>query len=381
MIAEGEKDLKKIQNVGEKNIATNRVPIKVDGGIKGAVATFQDVTRIQELEQNIRRELNKKGLTAQYHLKDIVGKSDIIKQKKKLARKYGKTDSTVLIYGESGTGKELFAHGIHNCSQRKNSPFVAINCAALPTNLLESELFGYEEGTFTGAKQGGKKGLFELAHQGTILLDEIGEMDKKLQARLLRVSQERRIMRLGGREVIPIDVRILSATNKDLGEEVRKGNFRKDLYYRLNVLELEIPPLRERRGDIEVLTCYLLKEKSQKQNKEIELADDIINFFREYEWPGNVRELENIIEKIVVIADSNYIERPEIDFILEKLESSKVETEATDQSFKFSGTLEEMEKMVIARVIEEEKNKKSAAKKLGIDRSTLYRKIKKYDLE
>lgn len=381
VIKKGKRELDEVQNIGETKIATNRVPILVNNEVKGAVATFQDVTRVQELEQNIRKKLNKKGLTAKYELNDIIGNSKIIKQKKKLAQKYGEVDSTVLIKGESGTGKELFAQGIHNCSFREKNPFVAINCAALPPNLLESELFGYEEGTFTGAQKGGKKGLLELAHKGTIFLDEIGEMDKKIQSRLLRVIQERRIMRLGGREVIPIDVRIIAATNSDLERKVKNDKFRKDLYYRINVLELELPPLKERKEDINLLVNFLLKEKGQKLNKDIKLNDEVLSKLKDYDWPGNVRELENVIEKIAVIAEKKEIKKEEISFILRKLKAKEEIFEKNDNYINVSGTLEEVEEKVIKEMLSTGKNKKLIAKKLGIDRSTLWRKIKKYDLE
>ncbi|PUU88169.1 MAG: PAS domain S-box, partial [Halanaerobium sp.] len=318
-----------IQNIGETRIATNRVPIKVENKLNGVVATFQDVTKIQKLEQEIRRELNKKGSTAQYDFDDIIGESKAIKVKKELAKKFAKVSSTVLITGQSGTGKELFAHSIHKNSKRKNGPFVAINCAALPTNLLESELFGYEEGSFTGAKEGGKSGLFELAHRGTIFLDEIGKMDKKLQARLLRVIQEKRIMRLGGREVIPVDVRIISAANSNLKTEVQNGEFRKDLYYRLNVLELEIPPLSERK-----------------------------------------------VEKTIVISDSKTIRKKDIKYILPK----ENERNEKNNSIDIYTSFDNIEKQVIKRLIRDDLSKTEIANILNIDRSTLWRKLKKYDL-
>ncbi|GAB6099227.1 hypothetical protein JCM16358_11060 [Halanaerocella petrolearia] len=338
------------------------------------------MTKVQELEQKIRQELHKKGLVAQYDLQDIIGDSEEIIKRKELARKYGKVNSTVLIRGESGTGKELFAQGIHNCSRRKLGPFVAINCAALPTNLLESELFGYEEGTFTGAKKGGKKGLFELAHKGTIFLDEIGEMEKSLQARLLRVIQEKRVMRLGSEKIIPIDVRIIAATNRDLNKEVSEGNFREDLYYRLNVLELEIPPLRKRKGDIMILLEFLLKKKCQQLNMNIKRIDtEVIESLVNYDWPGNVRELENIIERIIVISDSQVVKKKDIDFILAKLnirDKKEYNFKHNTHSIDLDSSLEEIEKKVITKMVEKEESKTKAAKKLGITRTTLWRKLK-----
>ncbi|MCK8818038.1 sigma 54-interacting transcriptional regulator [Natroniella sulfidigena] len=375
VIKTGEEQLGSIQNVGEVKIATNRVPIKVGEEIKGAVASFQDVTKIQKLEQKIRQQLNKKGLTAKYTLADIIGNSRKIKQIKNLAKEYGAVNSTVLLKGESGTGKELFAQGIHNCSQREGGPFVAINCSALPTNLLESELFGYEEGTFTGAKKGGKKGLFELAHNGTIFLDEIGEMDKALQARLLRVIQERRIMRLGARKVIPIDVRIIAATNRDLQAEIKQSNFRKDLYYRLNVLDLTIPPLRDRKEDIELIAEFLLNKKSRELNKSIrEIDDQLMELLIDYSWPGNVRELENIIEKMIVIAKSEVIKKDDVDFIVERLDQEQ-EFNETGTLINLDAPLEVIEQEIIKKVVEREETKTAAAERLGITRSTLWRKL------
>ncbi|CCU78874.1 hypothetical protein HSACCH_00955 [Halanaerobium saccharolyticum subsp. saccharolyticum DSM 6643] len=376
VIKTGEKELNQIQNIGETRIATNRVPIKVENKVNGAVATFQDVTKIQKLEQEIRRELNKKGLTAQYNFDDIIGESKVIKVKKELAKKFAKVNSTVLIRGQSGTGKELFAHSIHKNSKRKNGPFVAINCAALPTNLLESELFGYEEGSFTGAKKGGKSGLFELAHRGTIFLDEIGKMDKKLQARLLRVIQEKRIMRLGGREVIPVDVRIISAANSNLNTEVQNGEFRKDLYYRLNVLELKIPPLSERKEDIPALVKYFSNKMTKKNNLNIKFSSSVIEAFQKYNWPGNVRELENMVEKTIVISDSKIIRKKDIKYILPERNERNEKNNLIDIYTSFDN----IEKQVIKLLTGDGLSKTEIANILDIDRSTLWRKLKKYDL-
>jgi len=376
VIKTGEKELNQIQNIGETRIATNRVPIKVENKVNGAVATFQDVTKIQKLEQEIRRELNKKGLTAQYNFDDIIGESEVIKVKKELARKFAKVNSTVLIRGQSGTGKELFAHSIHKNSKRKNGPFVAINCAALPTNLLESELFGYEEGSFTGAKEGGKSGLFELAHRGTIFLDEIGKMDKKLQVRLLRVIQEKRIMRLGGREVIPVDVRIISAANSNLKTEVQNGEFRKDLYYRLNVLEVEIPPLSERKEDIPALVKHFSNKMTEKNNLKIKFSSSVIEAFQKYNWPGNVRELENMVEKTIVISDSKIIRKKDIKYILPERNERNEKNNLID----IYSSFDNIEKQVIKLLLGDGLSKTEIANILDIDRSTLWRKLKKYDL-
>lgn len=287
-----------LQDIGDKKIVSTRVPVEMDGKIIGALATFKDVTDVKKLEEDLRFKMQKKGYVAKYNFENIVGKSKEIERVKKKAQKLAKSESTILIQGESGTGKELFSQSIHNYSKREHAPFVAINCAAFPDNLLESELFGYEGGAFTGAKKGGKPGVFEQAHTGTIFLDEIGDIPAKIQARLLRVLQEKEIMRIGGTKVIPIDIRVIAATNKDLYQLVQEGEFREDLYYRLNVLSLYIPPLRKRREDILMLIEHFLKKFNAK---DIDLSKAVVSKLYNYDWSGNVRELENCIEYIVQI--------------------------------------------------------------------------------
>ncbi|MBA1335531.1 MAG: Acetoacetate metabolism regulatory protein AtoC [Firmicutes bacterium] len=374
----GQMELGKIQKTDTGLIATNRVPIIIEDQVMGAVATFQDVTKIQELEQKIRQEIFKKGLVARHRFEDIIGNSSGIRRVVELAKKYALTDSTILIYGESGTGKELFAQSIHNASKRKDGPFVAINCAALPSNLLESELFGYEEGAFTGALKGGKKGLFEIAHNGTIFLDEINEMDIGIQARMLRVIQEKEIMRIGGDKVIPVDVRVVAASNRHLRREVELGSFREDLYYRINVLSIEIPPLRKRKEDIAPLLDYFIIKFSRKHNKKMKSFESkIIDTLKNYDWPGNVRELENIIEKLVIISDGKTLQEADAEDILSfELNYPSAIKECPDEFTK--GTLDEITKKIVKRVLEEEDyNKTRTADRLGIDRGTLTRKLKK----
>lgn len=268
------------------------------------LCTLSEVLSIQNTEENVRRKLYKRGYVAKYTFDSIDGSSRAIKDAIHKAMKFSKTNNTVLIIGESGTGKELFAQAIHNSSYRCNGPFLGINFAAIPDNLVESELFGYEEGAFTGALKGGKAGLFEQAHKGTIFLDEIGDATPAIQSRLLRVLQEREVMRLGASKVIPIDVRVIAATNKDLLELVEKGTFRKDLYYRLNVLPIIIPPLRQRKEDIAAIMEGIIA----RFGKKIIIPESIIAIFRDYQWPGNVRELENTIQYISVIKDKEIIE-------------------------------------------------------------------------
>nr|WP_239559268.1 sigma 54-interacting transcriptional regulator [Sporohalobacter salinus] len=296
------KHINALQNIGDKKIVSTRVPVKEDGEVVGALATFKDVTDIKELEEDLRRKLKKKGYIAKYNFSDIVGESQELKKAIKKAKKLSKSESTILIQGESGTGKELFAQSIHNYSERSKAPFVVINCAALPDNLLESELFGYEEGAFTGAKKGGKPGVFEQAHTGTIFLDEIGDISPSIQSRLLRVLQEKEVMRVGGTKVIPIDIRVITATNRDIQRLVEEGEFREDLYYRLNVLSLQLPSLRKRREDIPLLIEHFLKEFGRKN---LSLSKEVMSRLYNYDWNGNVREVENCIEYIVQVCEDN----------------------------------------------------------------------------
>jgi transcriptional regulator with PAS, ATPase and Fis domain len=280
----------------------------------------------------------------------------------------------VLIIGETGTGKELFAQSIHNSSLRANGPFVAINCAALPENLLESELFGYVEGSFTGARKGGKIGLFELAHKGSIFLDEIGDMPLNLQTRLLRVIQEKEVMRIGDDRVIPVDVRIIASTNKDLQMSVEKGEFRRDLYYRLNILTLKVPSLRKRKGDIANLVKHFINEYASEFKKNIRgLTEEAENYLHSLNYPGNVRELEGVIERAVALSKGEYISIKDLD-----LTNGFIEKPLQEVSEDKIMNLEELELKTIKEVLELTGNNISKASKiLGIDRTSLWRKKKK----
>lgn len=254
--------------------------------------------------KNIRRELIGSGYYAKYRFKDIVGKSDGIARTKEIAKKLAKTDLTVLIEGENGTGKELFASAIHNASERRKEPFVAINVSALPDELIESELFGYEEGSFTGAKRGGKTGLFQQADRGTIFLDEIGDISPKMQSKLLRVIQEKEIMKVGGNSIIPVDVRIIATTNRDLNLMIKKNMFRKDLYYRLKEGYIHVPPLSARKEDIPLLIDDWIKKRATHITK---IEDSVIQVLKDHNWPGNVRELYNVIKYATAISDTETI--------------------------------------------------------------------------
>lgn len=375
VLKSGTPELARIQNAGRAVIATNRIPILVEGEVKGVVATFQDITRIQELEEKIRRELFKKGFTAKRRFEDIVGESALIRKAVSLAREFSKSDSTILILGESGTGKEIFAQSIHNASPRRNGPFVAINCAAIPGNLLESELFGYVEGAFTGARKGGKKGLFELAHGGTIFLDEISEMEIRLQARILRVLQEMEVMRIGDDKVIPIDVRIVAATNRSLIREMQKGRFRDDLFYRLNVLRIDIPPLSERREDIIPLAESFLDKYAKKYRRSpTALSPDFRELLLRYSWPGNIRELENVVEKYVLIGEKELMKKETIEITFSEFYGQEPESGG---DLLLEGSLAEIETRIVRRILEEEDfNKSRTASRLGITRVTLNNKLK-----
>lgn len=289
---------------GEKYIITKFILDKDNISI----ATLKSQKDLEELEKQMLKDLYRKGYYAKYSFEDIIGNSIEINYIKDIGRKIAKNDLTVLIEGESGTGKELFASAIHNESMRKNKPFVAVNFSSLPENLAESELFGYEEGAFTGALKGGKKGLFEQADGGTIFLDEIGDASLKLQTKLLRVLQEKEIMRIGGNKIIPIDVRVIAATNKNLRELVEKGEFREDLYYRLKVMYIKLPPLRQRKEDIKVLLDYFISKK----DKGLKIKDEVVNILINYNWPGNIRELKNLVEYMVAVCNGSEIDKMDL---------------------------------------------------------------------
>ncbi|MEW6399317.1 MAG: sigma 54-interacting transcriptional regulator, partial [Bacillota bacterium] len=318
VLGSGKPELGEIQDLGKTRIVTNRVPILVNGRIAGVVATFQEVGSIQRLEQNIRRKLAARGHVARWTFADIQGESPSMKHAIRQAHRFAQVDSTVLITAETGTGKEMFAQAIHLDSPRHDGPFVAVNCAALADELLESELFGYAEGAFTGARRGGKPGLFELAHGGTIFLDEIAEMSERLQAKVLRVLEQHEVARLGDDRVIPVDVRVIAATNRNLADLVRQGRFRDDLYYRLNVLRLSIPPLRERKEDVPILARAILRELHDRYGRgPQDIPPEALALLGAWDWPGNVRELRNLVERLAILTDGPTLERDAIAAVLD----------------------------------------------------------------
>ncbi|WP_027798502.1 propionate catabolism operon regulatory protein PrpR [Paraburkholderia dilworthii] len=294
----------RIEQIGERSLIVNCVPIVEQGARSGSVVTAQDALVAQRIDRSLRTSQRPKHLVARHRLDDLIGESPALERVRRLARAGAAHDATVLLTGESGTGKELVAQGIHNASRRRGNPFVAFNCAALPEGLIESELFGHEEGAFTGARRGGKPGLFEIAHTGTIFLDEIGEMPPALQSRLLRVLQEREVMKLGSGRATPIDVRVIAATHRDLHGLVEQGGFRADLYFRLNLLQIELPPLRERRADVAPLARHLLSRSALQYGLSKAAIGRLLKFlaplFERYSWPGNVRELENLLARAAI---------------------------------------------------------------------------------
>ncbi|QIZ69129.1 sigma 54-interacting transcriptional regulator [Geobacillus subterraneus] len=367
-----------VQKTKQGMLLVNRVPVIHQGEQVGAVATIQDAQTVQKAEKAIRKRVYSKGLVAKTTFENIIGKSSTLRRLINKARHYAQTDATVLIRGETGTGKELLAQSIHNASNRSRHPFVAVNCAALPEQLLESELFGYEEGAFTGARKGGKPGLFEIAHGGTLFLDEVGEMSLSLQSRLLRVLQEKEVMRIGSDTIIPINVRILAATNRDLRSMVQNGLFRQDLYFRLNVLSLELPPLRERLDDLpDLFRSFLMTYKLDKELIDKTLSIMLPILFR-HDWPGNIRELENIAERVSVLLKSHV----PIDEVVEEVKKELFEVQDKDLDSPYLvREVENWERQRILQVLREVNgNKTKAADLLGISRSTLWRRIKDYGI-
>lgn len=371
----------------KKDVLVNVAPIIVDGKIKGSVGVIHDVSEIYALTRELKKAKQKiRTLEAKYTFDDIIGPSDVMQLALEQAKVGAKTPATVLLRGESGTGKELFAHAIHHESDRKHEKFIRVNCAAIAESLLESELFGYEEGAFSGAKSGGKKGLFEEAHMGSIFLDEIGELSLSTQAKLLRVLQENEIVRVGGTKPIPIDVRIITATNINLEKAIMEGTFREDLYYRLNRLPIFIPSLRERLEDLPDLVNHLINQLNELYGRDVETIDrQALELLKNYHWPGNVRELENIIGRAMI-----YMQRhekvihpqhiPPLDVKSVNFNEHKLISDTTDESLK--QVMSRFEKQYIQRVYEQnDYNKTKTAKTLGISLRTLYYKFDKYHLE
>lgn len=376
----GEVQVGEIQNVRDIKISTNRAPISVNGEITGAVATFQDITELQNIEQKIRRSLDERGFIAKYNFSDIIHVSDKMKECIEIAKEYSKYDTPIHICGESGVGKELLCQSIHNSSSRCGGPFVAVNCAAIPPTLIESEFFGYEEGSFTGAKRKGKPGVFELAHKGTLFLDEISEIPRELQGRLLRVLQEKQVMRLGGDKIIPVDVKIITASNKYLKKMVAEGEFRKDLYFRINVLSLRIPSLNKRKEDITVLAEHFIGKYSRAYNKKpLEITRTVGDLLINRNYEGNIRELENLIERCVIQSSFNCLK----DGIEHSLSKRAMESPLGGENFMETAAslnmgLKELEDSYIRMIYSKTgENVTKTCEILKINRTTLWRKLNK----
>ncbi|WP_027407725.1 sigma-54 interaction domain-containing protein [Anoxybacteroides tepidamans] len=374
--------------VGPKNrdVIVNVAPIIVDGMLKGSVGIIHDVSEIQRLTNELNRARQIiRTLEAKYSFADIIGTSEEMMVAIEQAKLAAKTPVTILLRGESGTGKELFAHAIHNASDRKYNKFIRVNCAAISESLLESELFGYEEGAFSGAKRGGKRGLFEEANNGSIFLDEIGELSANTQAKLLRVLQEREIVRVGGTKPIPINVRVIAATNVNLEKAIAEGTFREDLYYRLNRMPIHIPPLRARKQDIPALCRHLIAKLNQDYGRNVEgLTDEAIRYLLSYDWPGNVRELENVLGRAMIFMKFNevLIDVDHIPPLQLPQDKQIVQETAIDGGIRpLDEMLERYEAQLIeAALIQHQGNKTKTAKALGISIRNLYYKLEKYDL-
>lgn len=384
VISTGKPIVGQYRHEGEVEYVVDMAPIMVEGNIIGGVSVVKDITEVRRLSEEIEKIAKKTGrlktmvdriYKAKYTFDDIVGKSTAMNEAVRVAKRAAQGNADILITGESGTGKELFAQAIHNASGRGMGPFVALNCAAIAPNLIESELFGYEEGSFTGAKKGGRVGLFEIASGGTIFLDEIAELSLEVQAKLLRVLQERSIRRIGETSEVAIDIRVMAATNKDLYQMVQQGKFRADVYYRLNVLNVHLPPLSERGRDITLLANTFFQHYFRKIGKNFEVDKNMMESLLQYPWPGNVRELRNVIEYAVNMCEDHFIT------LLHLPKWFKIDDNS--QRIPISSLAEmvqEFERRTIQNAIEHfgssVEAKQRIAKELGISVATLYNKIK-----
>nr|WP_236719731.1 sigma-54-dependent Fis family transcriptional regulator [Neobacillus mesonae] len=389
-----------LQTIHGEDMVVHRIPIWREARVVGAIGMliFEGVTEVYKiyeklLENNHQKQPNKELLSLKQEkdsrltLDQIIGTSEEISHVKRMARRAARTAATVLIMGESGTGKEMFAKSIHNLSPFSKGPFISVNCGAIPDNLFESELFGYDDGAFTGAKKGGKPGKFELANNGTIFLDEIGELPLIMQTKLLRVLQEKEVERVGGIKKYSINVRIIGATNRDLKEMVDNGQFREDLYYRLNIIQLMLPPLRERKKDIPILIAHYMKEICDRyQIKVKSLTQAAVTAFIDYSWRGNIRELVNTIERLVTLVDEQVIDLEHLPIPMKGPGARKIEQRIPQivaptliQEAKMEGSRKEKE-MILKALKNAGGNKSKAAEILGIHRTTLYQKLKRHEI-
>ncbi|AKL96940.1 sigma54 specific transcriptional regulator, Fis famil [Clostridium aceticum] len=373
----------------KKDVLVHAAPIIVDGELKGSVGVLHDLSEIKKLNDELTtaKQIIRK-LEAKYLFEDIIAEDEGMLEALQKAKQAAVTPATVLLRGESGTGKELFAHAIHNLSQRRYNQFVRVNCPAISESLFESEVFGYEEGAFTGARKGGKRGLFEEAHGGTIFLDEVTEIPISIQAKLLRVLQEKEVVRVGSTKPISIDVRVIAATNIALEEAVKRGKFREDLYYRLNVIPIEIPPLRKRKKDLYPLVVHLINKYNQEYGRKVEdISSEALKSLEEYDWPGNIRELHNYIGRTFInmkyseeIIEEEHLPKfihRDLNFLI-----NKKEYEVKEESISLKEMVEKVEKEYIKEVLKKHGgNRTIASQELKVSLRNLYYKIEKYQID
>lgn len=390
-VLESKERITNVYHSPKKNykVIINALPMYINGKFEGVLTTDRDVTEVTSLSKKLEKaNSNLKFLEGEFkklknnYFDNIIGRSTKIIEKIKIAKQVSKSDISVLISGESGTGKELFAKNIHDYSERKGS-FIPVNCSAIPNELFESEFFGYDEGAFTGANKKGKVGFFELANNGTLFLDEIAELPLYMQAKLLRVLQDNKFTRVGGTELINSKVRIISATNTNLAEMVDEGKFRKDLFYRLNVIEIKLPPLSERENDIVLLTYHFLNELAEKNNRDVpKISPEVLEIFKRYNWNGNIRELRNVVEHTLVLCTDNVINKDTLpSYILKFVKEKEHNFIKTESTFDLNKSISNLEKKIIIEALKNTKgNKAKAAKLLNIPRSTLHYKLDSYEI-
>lgn len=363
-----------VKDAVKREFLFTAVDINIKGNFNGYVISLTNIVDIQKKERKVRQSLYENGKITFFSFSDIVGESPAIKQARQMGIQFAESDSPVLLLGDTGTGKEMFAQAIHVQSKRRESAFISINCAAVPENLLESELFGYEEGAFTGARRGGKTGLFELAHGGTLFLDEIGEMPLRLQSRLLRVLQDKVVTRLGSTRFVHVNVRIICATNRNIFDMANRGDFRRDLFYRINTLLLKIPPLSARKEDIRVIVHSYLRKINESRQKKVIMARSAIKKLEHNSWPGNVRELLHVVDRAVVMTMHPVISAEDILFDADILGD-------VGSSLSDLGTGGQGECADLQEILQKCKyNKTLAAEALGISRTTLWRRMKECGL-
>ncbi|MCO1600787.1 sigma-54 interaction domain-containing protein [Desulfosporosinus nitroreducens] len=371
------------------DVVGSSFPLYNGDSIIGCVSTFKNITEVVELNRELQQT---KGL-ADYlkeqleqweqlplSFKEYVGQNRNVKETLVLAAKVARTDSTVLIRGESGVGKEVLARAVHNSSRRKDMPLIKVNCAAIPEDLIESELFGYEDGAFTGAKKGGKLGKFELAHSGTIFLDEIGDMSYTMQAKLLRVLQEKEFERVGGTKPIKVNIRVIAATNRDLESMIKQGTFRRDLYYRLNIVPLNLTPLRERKDDILALAKTFLGQFAREVGHELILSPQVVGFFQDYDWPGNIRELQNVLEHASIVCNGMIIEMYHLPAQL--IPSTFDQYDNTKDSSSVKEIIASVEReLILSALVTHKNNRTKAMEALGFSRRVFYDKLRRYGIK